>query len=69
MRITSFTLAMLTATIKAQEDEVVTYDNQLKCGKCINAGFNFCHTGTDGVAVADGGEDPTATCCEDGECE
>ena len=66
MRISSFTLAMLTATIKAQEE--VAYDAGLKCGKCIKAGFNFCHNGVDGVAVADGGVEPTATCCQDGLC-
>jgi len=66
MRISSFTLAMLTATIKAQD--AVAHSGDLKCGKCIKAGFNFCHTGTDGVAVADGVEEPTAKCCADDQC-
>ena len=66
MRISSFTLAMLTATIKAQD--AVTHSEDLKCGKCIKAGFNFCHTGTDGEAVAAGDAEPTAKCCADDQC-
>jgi len=66
MRVSSFTLAMLTATIKAQDE--VAHAEDLKCGKCIKAGFNFCHTGTDGVAIADGGVEPTVICCEDDQC-
>lgn len=44
------------------------YDASYKCGKCIKSGFNFCHTGTHGQAMASGDIPLTSTCCENGEC-
>ena len=44
-----------------------TYSADLKCGKCINAGYNFCFVGTD-TETFDKDNLPEATCCQDTTC-
>lgn len=50
------------------DDSVVAYDATLKCGQCVKGGYNFCFQGSDGDVIADGGEEPLSTCCEDNSC-
>jgi len=44
-----------------------TYSADLKCGKCINAGYNFCFVGSD-TQTFDKENKPEATCCQDTNC-
>jgi len=44
-----------------------TYSADLKCGKCIKEGYNFCFKGTD-TQTFEKGTVPEATCCQDTSC-
>ena len=47
----------------------IDYRDNLKCNRCIKGGYNFCHQGNYGQAVPQSGQDPTAICCEDSQCD
>jgi hypothetical protein len=59
-------LALL--SLVAADDTVVTHAENLKCGKCIKGGFNFCFEGSDGDVVASGASAPAQKCCADDQC-
>jgi hypothetical protein len=44
-----------------------TYSADLKCGKCISEGYNFCFVGSDSDTF-EKGTAPEATCCQDTTC-
>ena len=56
--------SMAIASVAATE---ITYDETLKCGKCIKGGFIYCLPAdtADGEVVADGDDAPTGTCVEE----
>lgn len=56
--------SMAIASVAATE---ITYDESLKCGKCIKGGFIYCLPAdtADGEVVADGDDAPTGTCVEE----
>lgn len=47
--------------------ENATYSADLKCGKCIKEGYNFCFVGND-TQTFEKGTRPEATCCQDTSC-
>lgn len=52
---------LILATAAAQ------YNANLRCGKCINGGYNFCFQGND-TQQFNSDTDITATCCQDENC-
>ena len=59
------TLSLFLATAMAANN--ITYSADLRCGKCIRGGYNFCFEGTD-TQEFDSPSDLVATCCQDETC-
>ena len=49
------------------DQAAAAYSADLKCGKCIKEGYNFCFVGTD-TQTFEKGTAPEATCCQDTSC-
>lgn len=45
----------------------ITYSADLKCGKCIKGGYNFCFQGND-TQKFDSASGLSSTCCADSSC-
>ena len=68
-------LSVITALIATSKAALVreaidpaTYSADLKCGGCINAGYNFCVQAVDGFEIAAGATPPATKCCRDETC-
>lgn len=58
---------VLLALAASQSQATITHSADLKCGKCIKGGYNFCFKGVD-TQTFDSEAGVESTCCQDGTC-
>jgi hypothetical protein len=48
--------------------QTITHNSGLKCGRCIDGGFNFCIRRTQDNGSTRSGNPSDQTCCSDNNC-
>ena len=55
------------AALAIKSTNCVLFSADLRCGKCVSNGYNFCFEGTDSLAYDDSNP-PQMICCQDTSC-